>query len=184
MLEGKRIVILGAGFGGLACAHLLRKNLSQEHHITVIDKKDYFLMGFVNLWILYGNRNLKESKIALSNLHGKGISFVQDEITAINPIEKNITTAIQRHKHEYDYLIIALGAEYDLNQINGFEEYGGFNLYDAEQIPKLRNEILALRQGRIAICITSFPYKCPPAPYEASLLINDILIKNKTKERY
>lgn len=182
MLEGKRIVILGAGFGGLACAHLLRKNLSQEHHITVIDKKDYFLMGFVNLWILYGNRNLKESKIALSNLHGKGISFVQDEITAINPIEKNITTATQRHKHEYDYLIIALGAEYDLDQINGFEENGGFNLYDAEQIPKLRKEILALRQGRIAICITSFPYKCPPAPYEASLLINNILIKNNTKE--
>ncbi len=182
MLEGKRIVILGAGFGGLACAHLLRKNLSQEHHITVIDKKDYFLMGFVNLWILYGNRNLIESKIALSNLHGKGISFVQDEITAINPIEKNITTATQRHKHEYDYLIIALGAEYDLDQINGFEENGGFNLYDAEQIPKLRKEILSLRQGRIAICITSFPYKCPPAPYEASLLINNILIKNNTKK--
>ncbi len=182
MLEGKRIVILGAGFGGLASANLLRKNLSQEHQITVIDKKDYFLMGFVNLWILHGNRNLEESKIALSNLKSKGISFLQDEITSINPFEKSITTATLNHKHEYDYLIIALGAEYTPEQISGFVKNGGFNLYDAEQIPKLRSEILALRQGRIAICITSFPYKCPPAPFEASLLINDILIKNKTKE--
>jgi sulfide:quinone oxidoreductase len=182
LLEGKRIVILGAGFGGLASANLLRKNLSQEHQITIIDKKDHFIMGFVNLWILHGNRNLEESKIDLSNLKSKGISFLQDEITAINPIEKNITTATQSHKYEYDYLIIALGAEYDPEQINGFVKNGGFNLYDAEQIPKLRKEILALRQGRIAICITSFPYKCPPAPYEASLLINEILIKNKTKE--
>jgi len=47
--NGKRIVILGAGFGGLASANFLRKNLSNEHQIIVIDKKDYFLMGFVNL---------------------------------------------------------------------------------------------------------------------------------------
>ena len=175
-------MILGAGFGGLASANLLRKSLSEEHQITVIDRKDHFIMGFVNLWILYGSRKLEESKTALSNLKNKGISFLQDEVTAINPIEKSITTGAQGCKHEYDYLIMALGAEYAPEKIDGFAENEGFNLYDAEQIPKLRKEILALRQGRIAICITGFPYKCPPAPYEASLLVNDILIKNKTRE--
>ena len=151
-------------------------------------------MGFVNLWILNGNRNLGDSKIALSNLKNKNISFLQDEVIKINPDNKTITTASlssstttstttkQNHELEYDYLIIALGVEYSTDQINGFRENGGFNLYDAEQIPKLRKEILALKQGNIAICITSFPYKCPPAPYEASLIINDILIKNKTRE--
>ncbi|MBA3750953.1 MAG: FAD-dependent oxidoreductase, partial [Nitrosopumilus sp.] len=182
MSKGKRILILGAGFGGLASATLLRKNLPQEHQITVIDKKDYFLMGFVNLWILYGNRTIEESKIALSNLKSKEISFLHDEITAINPMEKSITTAKQNRKYEYDYLIIALGAEYAPEQINGFVKNGGFNLYDVEQVPKIRKEIIALKQGRIAVCIISFPYKCPPAPYEASLLINDVLLKNKTRE--
>ena len=56
------------------------------------------------------------------------------------------------------------------------------NLYDAEQVPKLREKILSLKKGRIAICITSVPYKCPPAPYEASLLINDILVKSGTRD--
>lgn len=175
-------MILGAGFGGLSSANLLRKSLSDEHRITVIDRKDHFIMGFVNLWILHGTRNLVESKTALSNLKSKGISFLQDNITEINPIEKSITTAAQGAKHEYDYLIVALGAEYTPEKIDGFAKNGGFNLYDAEQIPKLRKEILELSQGRIAICITSFPYKCPPAPYEASLLVNDVLIKNKTRD--
>ena len=105
-------MILGAGFGGLASANLLRKSLSEEHQITVIDRKDHFIMGFVNLWILYGSRKLEESKTALSNLKNKGISFLQDEVTAINPIEKSITTGAQGCKHEYDHLIMALGAEY------------------------------------------------------------------------
>jgi sulfide:quinone oxidoreductase len=193
--EGKRIVVLGAGFGGLAFANLLRKGLSEEHQITVIDRKDHFVMGFVNLWILNGGRSLEESKTALSNLKSRGISFLQEEVTAINPVEKNVTTvsspsspsspstaAGQGHEHEYDYLVMALGAEYAPEQIDGFAENGGFNLYDAEQIPKLRKEILSLRRGRIALCITQFPYKCPPAPYEASLLVNEILTKNGTRE--
>ncbi len=175
-------MILGAGFGGLSSANLLRKSLSEANQITVIDRKDHFIMGFVNLWILHGSRNLGESKTALSNLKSKGISFLQDDITAIDPIEKSITTAAQSRKCGYDYLIMALGADYAPELINGFEKNGGFNLYDAEQIPKLRKEILALSQGRIAVCITSFPYKCPPAPYEASLLVNDILVKNRTRE--
>ncbi len=191
--EGKRIVVLGAGFGGLASANLLRKGLSEEHQITVIDRKDHFVMGFVNLWILNGSRSLEESKTALSNLKSRGISFLQEEVTAINPVEKSVATALssssssstaagQGLKHEYDYLIMALGAEYAPEQIDGFAENGGFNLYDAEQIPKLRREILSLRRGRIALCITKFPYKCPPAPYEASLLVNEILTKNRTRE--
>jgi sulfide:quinone oxidoreductase len=79
-------------------------------------------------------------------------------------------------------LIIALGAELAAEEINGFICNGGFNLYDAEQIPKLREKIVTLRNGRIAICITNIPYKCPPAPYEASLLINDILAKNGVRD--
>jgi sulfide:quinone oxidoreductase len=190
--EGKHIVVLGAGFGGLASANLLRKGLSEEHQITVIDRKDHFVMGFVNLWILNGSRSLEGSKTALSNLKSRGISFLQGEVTAINPVEKSVTTASsssssstaagQGNKHEYDYLIIALGAEYAPEQIDGFAENGGFNLYDAEQIPKLRKKILSLRRGRIALCITQIPYKCPPAPYEASMLLNEILTKNGTRE--
>jgi sulfide:quinone oxidoreductase len=80
-------------------------------------------------------------------------------------------------------LIIAIGAELAPKRINGFEDNEScFNIYDAQQVPNLREKILSLTSGRIVICIADIPYKCPPAPYEMSLLINDILIKNETRD--
>jgi sulfide:quinone oxidoreductase len=177
---------LGAGFGGLTTANLLQKNLSLssvEHQISVIDSKDYFIMGLVNLWILSGIRTLEDSKVALSRLGNKGISYLNGEVTAIDPVSRTVTIkGSSTLRLEYDYLVIALGSEFALEHVRGFLENGGSNLYDAEQVPKLREKILSLKKGRIAICITSVPYKCPPAPYEASLLINDILVKNGTRD--
>lgn len=184
--EGKRILILGAGFGGLTTANLLQKNLSLssvKHLVSIVDSKDYFMMGLVNLWILSGIRTLEDSKIALSRLENKGISYLNGEVTAIDPVSRTATIkGSSTLRLEYDYLVIALGSEFAFEHIKGFLENGGFNLYDTEQVPKLREKILSLEKGRIAICITSVPYKCPPAPYEASLLINDILVKHGTRD--
>jgi sulfide:quinone oxidoreductase len=184
--KGKRILILGAGFGGLATANLLRKGLSLssvDHYISIVDSRDYFIMGLVNLWILSGTRTLEDSKVALSRLENKGISYLNGKVTEIDPVSRAVTIkGTSTLRLEYDYLVIALGAEFELENVKGFSENGGFNLYDAEQVPKLREEILSLKKGRIAICITSLPYKCPPAPYEASLLINNILVKNGTRD--
>ncbi len=177
----ERILILGAGFGGLASANLLRIGLTPEYQITVVDKNQYFMMGLANLWILNGTRRLEDSRIALNRLENKGISFVNDEITSIDLSRNNVTTRAN-HKLNYDYLIIALGAELAPERINGFEGHACFNLYNAEEVPKLRQEILSLKSGRIAICIADIPYKCPPAPYEASLLINEMLVKNGTRD--
>ena len=184
--EGKQVLILGAGFGGLTTANLLQKNLSLssvKHQISIVDSKDYFIMGLVNLWILSGVRTLDDSKIALSRLENKGIRYLNAEVTAIDPVSRTVTIkGNSTPRLEYDYLVIALGSEFALEHVKGFLENGGSNLYDVEQVPKLREKILSLKKGRIVICITSVPYKCPPAPYEASLLINDILVKNGTRD--
>jgi NADH dehydrogenase FAD-containing subunit len=67
-----------------------------------------------------GSRTFKDSKIALSILKSRGISFLQDEIISINPLEKITMTVNQNHGFEYDYLVIALGAEYAPGEIDGF----------------------------------------------------------------
>ena len=92
--EGKRILILGAGFGGLTTANLLQKNLSLssvKHLVSIVDSKDYFMMGLVNLWILSGIRTLEDSKVALNRLENKGISYLNGEVTAIDPVSRTVT---------------------------------------------------------------------------------------------
>jgi sulfide:quinone oxidoreductase len=186
MAGTKQVLILGGGFGGLTSANLIRKGLSQEEcEITVVDKNQHFMMGLVNLWILSGSRRLEDSQIALNKLEAKGIKFLNDEITSINVSENSVTAKTNHDKLKYDYLVIALGAEVAPKLIDGFEDNDDkscFNVYDANQVPRLREKILSLKSGRVVVCIADVPYKCPPAPYEVSLLINDIVVKNGTRD--
>ncbi len=176
---GKQIVILGAGFGGLACASALRKVLGQEHRIVILDRKKSFMMGLVKLWILNGTRNLDSSQTPLSSLNAKGIEYLNDEIAAIETAKKRVQ--VREHGWlEYDYLVVALGTELAPEKVEGFAGRG-FNLYDSKQVPQLREKLLALKSGRVVISIMGAPYKCPPAPYEAAMMISDMLEKNGTR---
>jgi sulfide:quinone oxidoreductase len=176
---GKRILILGAGFGGLAAATELRKSLEPDHRVIVIDKKKSFMMGLVKLWILDGSRRLEESQTPLDGLNAKGIEYLNDEVDKIDLA----SSRVQARNHgwlEYDYLIVALGAELAPDRVAGFAGRG-CNLYDAQQIPSLREKLLGLQRGKVAIAIMGMPYKCPPAPYEASLLIDNMLTRHGTR---
>ena len=169
---GKRIVILGAGFGGLAAANMLRRSLPQEHRIIIIDRKKEFMMGLVNLWILHGDRHLADAQTPLAGLDAKGIEYLNDEVAAIEGASMSVTCK-DHGRISYDYLIVALGSELAPERVQGFVGRG-YNLYDPPQVPPLREKLLSLSRGKVAVCIMGMPYKCPPAPYEASLLISDI----------
>lgn len=177
---GKRILILGAGFGGLTAANILRKNLSPDHRVIVVDKKNWFMMGLVKLWVLEGTRKLEESQTPLDRLNAKGIEYLNDEIIKIDTGAKSVQ--VKDHGWiEYDYLIVALGAELAPEKVPGFVGTG-YNLYDPRQVPKLREALLSLKSGKVVIAIMGMPYKCPPAPYEASIVISDLLTKSGARD--
>lgn len=176
---GKRILILGAGFGGLAAATMLRKGLDPDHRIIIVDRKTSFMMGLVKLWILAGSRKLEESQTPLEMLNKKGIEYLNDEVANIDTTSDRVETR-DNGWIEYDYLIVALGAELAPDRISGFSGRG-YNLYDAQEVPKLRDRLLELKRGKVAIVIMGMPYKCPPAPYEASLVIESILAGQGTR---
>ena len=167
------IVILGGGFGGLSAANEIRKSLSESQaKITVIDKKDWFMVGFAKLWIINGNRTFEESVGSLNELSKKQINFLKDEIMSIDLQNKKVTT--KNDTIEYDYLLISMGAILAPQKIPGLVE-NGYNLYDHQQLSEIHEKLKTIKSGKIAISIMGMPYKCPPAPFEASLLINSML---------
>ncbi len=167
------VLILGGGFGGLSAANEIRNNLSSSQvKITIIDKKDWFMVGFAKLWIIRGTRTFENSIGSLNELSKKNIDFLKEEILQIDLQNKNIKTTTKILS--YDFLIIAMGAVLAPEKIPGLSE-NGMNLYDHNQLTEIHNKLKKMKSGNIAISIMGMPYKCPPAPFEASLLIDSML---------
>lgn len=173
MAKIPHIVILGGGFGGLSAALEIRTRLSAaQARVTVVDRKDWFMVGFAKLWIIRGTRTFEESTAPLENLSKKDIEFVKAEVLELDTIQKHVETS--KGRLSYDYLIVAMGAHLAPNRIPGLAEYG-FNLYDHDHLETIRKRLMGIKSGSVAIVISSMPYKCPPAPFEAAMLIDSLL---------
>jgi sulfide:quinone oxidoreductase len=174
------VVILGGGFGGLAAANEIRNTLdSSKVKITIIDKKDWFMVGYAKLWIMNGTRTFENSIGSLNELPKKQINFIKDEIIEINPENNFVKT--KSGNISFDFLIISMGAVLAPEKISGLIE-NGFNLYDHNQLNEINQKLNKIESGKIAIVIMGMPYKCPPAPFEASLLVDSMLRKRGIRD--
>jgi sulfide:quinone oxidoreductase len=174
-----RVIVLGAGFGGLELSTILSEKIGERLDLTLIDKNDSFYFGYSKLDVMFGRKPADAVKISYSSIAKPGVKFRRDNITAIDPVTKRVTT--QNGVYEADVLVVALGADYDLNATPGLME-GGNEYYSFEGAEKLREVIPAFKKGHAIVGVISAPFKCPPAPSEAALLLHDYLIKSGVRD--
>ena len=174
------IVILGGGFGGLAAADELRTRLGDGHEITLVDRNDRFYMGFAKLWDLGGIRPLAGGTRQLSRLEARGIRFLQTAITAIDPEQRTVTT--DRETLSADALLVALGAVPSPDHRRLLEAPGAHDLYDGDQLGAMRSALQSVERGRVVVSILGGPFKCPPAPYEAALIVDELLRRRGARD--
>lgn len=181
-MNGKTVLILGGGFGGLAAAHELRARLPANHTVRVVERHSAFSMGLSNLWVMTGERahpRLGERPLA-EGLARKGIEYVQGQILKVDPAKRQVDTSAG--VLEADYLIVALGAAMEPHAIPGFSP-AAHDLYEAAGALRLQAALQQITAGKIAVLITRTPFKCPAAPYEAAFLVDALMRKRGVRDR-
>ena len=171
-----RVAVLGGGFGGVAAALELRQRLAPQDEVLLIDEAATFRMGLGNLWILDGRRKVGEGRRPLSALQGKGIDVRRGRIERIDAARRAVT--VEGAELQVDGLVVALGAQLAPEATPGFGTVPALhNLYEEAGAAALAKALQAFRGGRVLVQMCGLPFKCPPAPYEAALLVAEVLRK-------
>ena len=173
------VLILGGGSGGLASAGRLKELLGDKVSVTVIDKQRSFVLGFSLLRVMTGEKSEQEVTVPKEKVSQKGIKFINTEVNGIDV--KNGIVRTDQGEFGYDYLVVALGAELAPERVPGFES--AFHMYTLEDAKRLRDALSSFRGGSIRLVVSSTPFKCPPAPYEAAMLIDDYLRRKGLRDK-
>ncbi len=116
----QRIVILGAGFGGMELSTLLSEEVGGEADITLIDEADSFVFGYSKLDVMFRGAAPESVRLPYREFVKPGVNFVRDTVTAIDPERRRVTTT--SGSYDADHLVVALGADYDYAATPGLTE--------------------------------------------------------------
>jgi sulfide:quinone oxidoreductase len=166
----KHVLILGAGFAGLELATRLSETLQDAVQVTLVDRNDSFVFGFSKLEVMLGRQSADEVRLPYRKFEKDGVEFRQETVTAIDPATRQVST--DAGSYEADFLVVAMGADYDMDATPGFLE-GGFEYYTVAGAERLRDALPGFDGGRVIVSVLGQPFKCPPAPFEGAFLLHE-----------
>jgi sulfide:quinone oxidoreductase len=166
------VLVLGAGFGGLELSTRLSEELGDQVAVTLIDRSDAFVFGFSKLDVLFGKQPTEAVRLRYEDITTPHVRFRQETITSIDPEARRVVTDLETY--EADVLVVALGADYDLAATPGLAEAGN-EFYTVAGAEVLRDVLPSLRSGTAIVGVCGPSFKCPPAPSEAAILLDEYL---------
>jgi sulfide:quinone oxidoreductase len=179
-MRGTTTVILGGGWGGLACAHALRALLPAEHRIIVVERRAHFSLCMSYLGLLTGeHENPSSIRRAMATLARPGIELLEATAESIDGAARRVSTSAGTI--DADFVVIALGAELAPSAVRGLAEHA-HNLYEADGAMAIGAELASIEHGEIVVVVASTPFRCPAAPYEAALLAEWMLRRRGVRE--
>ena len=168
-----RVLVLGAGFGGLELTTRLSGELGDDADIVLIDKADGFVFGFSKLDVMFGRTTPQAVRHPYRDLVKPGVRFVQTAIRSIDPVRRRVET--DAGAFDADVMVVALGADLDPSATPGLAE-AGHEFYTVDGAFAVRDVLDSFGGGRVVVGVTSTPFKCPPAPSETALMLHDYLV--------
>jgi sulfide:quinone oxidoreductase len=175
----ERVLILGAGFGGLELATRLSEEVPDDVEVTLIDQSDHFVFGYSKLDVMFGRQSLDSAKLYYRDIAKPSVTFRQETVTAIDPVTRTVTT--DRDTYESDILVVALGADVVPELTPGLLE-GGNEFYTVEGANRLRDVIPTFDRGDAIVGVLGPFYKCPAAPYECAMMLHESLVERGVRD--
>ena len=174
-----RVLILGAGFGGLELSSRLSEELADDVDVTLIDQSDSFVFGFSKLDVMFGRRTAEEVRLYYRDIAKPSVEFRQERVLSIDPERKRVVTNVGTY--DSDILVVALGADLDPAATPGLVE-SGYEFYSPEGAARVREILPSFDGGAIIISVLGGFFKCPPAPYETAFMLHDFLSQRGVRD--
>ncbi len=165
-----RVVVVGGGFGGASAARYLRL-LDPHIDVTLIERGTRYTSCPLSNEVISGARSIETLQADYGGLARRGVKVVHDEVTAIDPVQKTVSTADGR-SFPYDALVVSPGVDFNYPAIEGLtQDLAETRLPHAwkagAQTLLLKRQLEAMPDGgRFIIAVPKGPFRCPPGPYE------------------
>lgn len=176
----RHVLILGAGFGGLELATCLSETAADSVRVTLLDRNDSFFFGFSKLEVMLGRESADAIKLPYSAFVKEGVEFRQETVIGVDPVARRVTT--DAGIHEADFLVVAMGADYDFAATPGLAE-GGHEYYTLAGAERLRDALAGFDAGHVVVSVLGQPFKCPPAPFEGPFLMHELFTQRGIRDR-
>ncbi len=175
-----RVIVLGAGFGGLELTTVLSDALGESLDLLLIDRSDAFVFGFSKLDAMFGRQAPAASRHSYRDIAKPGVRFLQTAIESFDPASRRVVTA--DGTFDADILVVALGADLDLAATPGLAEAGN-EFYTTDGAWALGSALERFDGGPVVIGATLAPFKCPPAPSETAMMLHEYLTQRGVRAR-
>jgi len=121
-----KVIVMGAGIGGLSQVFELRRELGKQHQITLVSDSDFFEFTPSNPWVAVGWRRPEQTMVSLPDIMRKhGVEFSGVGVKRVHPAENRLELNDDSNL-EYDYLVIATGPKLAFDEVPGLGPHGGY----------------------------------------------------------
>jgi NADPH-dependent 2,4-dienoyl-CoA reductase/sulfur reductase-like enzyme len=181
-----RVVVIGGGFGGAACARALRK-IDPKLQVTLVEPNRIFTACPFSNEVIAGLRDIEAQQFGYDKIAADGVTVIAQAATKIDPQTRTVNLA-DGTSLAYDRLVLAPGIDLRFDALPGYDEAAAKKMPHAwkagEQTALLRRQLEAMKDGGVVVlAVPAAPYRCPPAPYERASLIAHYLKAKKPRSK-
>jgi sulfide dehydrogenase [flavocytochrome c] flavoprotein chain len=181
-----RLIVVGGGFGGAACARAL-KRLEPKLDVTLVEPNRIFTACPFSNEVIAGLREIEVQQFSYDKIAADGVSVIPQAASKVDHDARKLTLA-DGTSLAYDRLVLAPGIDFRFDALEGYDEAASEKMPHAwkagAQTKLLRRQLEAMDDGgMVAIAVPANPSRCPPAPYERASLIAHYLKTKKPRSK-